>query len=135
MRHTMLLVYQWVTGLSDTAAGGLLYVAPATTLRLVGVHAPDDASPYVAYIGAFVLSVGVACLYGAHLVLRRAPADRIEMIWLLTAFSRSAVAIYVLKGMFAGDLEAAWLPIVIFDGVCVVIQCIGLRKRWLADAY
>ena len=135
MKHTMLLAYQWLTGLSDTTAGGLLYVAPTFTLRMMGVHAPEDAGPYVAYIGAFVLSVGVGCLYGAHLVARRAPSERVEMIWLLTAFSRSAVAIYLLKGVFAGDLEPAWLPIAAFDATCVVIQCIGLRQRWLADAH
>ena len=70
MRRSVLLSYQWLTALSDTVTGILLCIAPAATLSLMGVRASENAMPYVSYIGAFVLSVGIACLYGALLMMR-----------------------------------------------------------------
>ena len=134
MRHSFLLAYQLITGLSDTGTGLLLYMAPAFALSLMGLHAPSEAYPYVSYIGAFVLSIGMSCLYGARLIARDAPPGRIETVWLLTAFSRGAVAIYVLKGIIAGEFAVPWLTVAAFDTACVVIQAVGMRKRWLVHA-
>lgn len=134
MKHSMLLGYQWMTGAADVGTGVLLYLAPALTLRLMGLHAPEDAAPYVSYIGAFVLSVGLSCLYGAWLVTQDATVERLETVWPLTAFARSAVAIYVIKGILAGELEAPWIGVALFDGACVVVQGVGLRRRWLVEA-
>jgi hypothetical protein len=135
MRLSVLLAYQWFTGLSDTCTGVLLYVAPAFTLRLMGIHAPIAADPYISYIGAFVLSVGMSCIYGGLLISHNARAERLETVWLLTAFARSAVAIYLIKGILSGELEPAWTTVAVFDGLCVLFQAIGLRKRWPAHAY
>lgn len=132
MRHSMLLGYQWVTGAADVGAGVLLYLAPAVTLRTMGMNAPTDAAPYVSYIGAFVLSVGLSCLYGALLVKQQATPERLETVWLLTAFARSAVAIYVIKGVLGGELEAPWMAVAAFDTACVLVQAVGLRRKWLA---
>jgi hypothetical protein len=134
MKRSLLLAYQWATGLSDSLTGILLYVAPGATLRMMGIQAPADALPYVGYIGAFVLSVGLACLYGALLLHAEAAASRIETVWLLTAFARAAVAIYLLQAVAAGKLETTWLNVAAFDGTCVLIQGIGLRRRWLKNA-
>jgi hypothetical protein len=130
MRHSFLRVYQWSTALSDTVAGVLLCIAPAFTLRRMGVHVPDQVLPYIGYIGAFVLSVGFSCLYGALLVERRALGKRLEVVWLLTAFSRSAVALYVIKCIATAELGYVWLLVAFFDAACVIIQGIGLRRRW-----
>lgn len=135
MKHSMLLAYQWVTGAVDVSAGVLLYLAPALTLRMAGLHTPLDAAPYVSYIGAFVLSVGLSCLYGAWLLQQGAAPERLETVWLLTAFARSAVAIYVFKGILAGQLEAPWIGVAMFDAACVVVQGIGLKRRWLIEGY
>jgi len=135
MRQRVLLGYQWVTGLSDTGTGILLYFAPLFTLHLMGVHAPTGAAPYVSYIGTFVLSVGIACLYGVRIIALGASSEKLEMVWLLTTFSRSAVAIYIVKCIFAGELELAWISVALFDGVIAAIQGIGLRKRWLSHAF
>ncbi|HUY95703.1 MAG TPA: hypothetical protein VMU71_10405 [Terracidiphilus sp.] len=132
MKHSMLVGYQWATGAADLCTGALLYIAPALTLRMMGLHAPEDAAPYVSYIGAFVLSVGLSCIYGAWLLQRDATSERLETVWLLTAFARSAVAIYVIKGVLAGELEAPWMMVAAFDGVCAAVQGIGLRRGWLA---
>jgi len=134
MKLRMLLAYQLVTGLSDTVTGVLLCVAPALTLRMMGVHAPADALPYIGYIGAFVLSVGLACLYGARILQMPSSTDRVETVWLLTALSRAAVALYLLSEISIGNFGHAWLSVVLFDGACAVVQVIGLRRGWLRNA-
>ena len=134
MKRRILIVYQSVTGLSDAGTGTLLYCAPAFTLRLMGVHAPADAVPYISYIGAFVFSVGLACLYGVRILVARPSSEKLEMVWLLTTFSRSAVAIYIVKCVLVGELGPGWMPVALFDGIIAAIQGIGLRKRWLAHA-
>jgi hypothetical protein len=134
MNRSLLLAYQLVTGFADTITGILLCAAPAFTLRMMGVHAPADALPYVGYIGAFVLSVGLACLYGARIVRIPASADRLEIVWFLTALSRAAVALYLLPEISIGNFQPAWMSVVLFDGTCALIQGIGLRRGWLRDA-
>lgn len=132
MKRPILYLYQLLTGLSDSLTGALLIVAPAFTLRLMGLHAPADALPYLSFIGAFVLSVGLACLYGAWIVVRRGSVCKLETIWLLTAITRASVAILVLAQIAAHTLEAGWATVAIADGLCVAIQSIGLHKGWLA---
>jgi hypothetical protein len=63
----LLLAYQLLTGLSDGSTGLLLLFAPALTLHLMRLHVAADALPFLSYIGAFVLSVGIACIYGSRL--------------------------------------------------------------------
>ena len=133
MKRSLLLGYQAIAGLSDTATGAMLCVAPQLTLKVMALHAAADSSPYISWIGAFVFSVGISYLYGLMLIAIGAPPERTEIVWLLTAFIRSAVAIYVLKSIFVGELEVGWMTVAIFDAACATIQAIGLYKRWLAD--
>jgi hypothetical protein len=133
MNRPILFGYQLLIGLSDTSAGALLIVAPEMTLRLIRLHVPADALPFLSFIGAFVLSVGLACLYGAFLMARKASPCKLEVIWLLTAITRASVAIFVLTQILANTLEAGWLTIAVTDGACVLIQAIGLYKGWLAN--
>jgi len=44
------------------------------------------------------------------------------------------VAIIVVTQILAHTLEAGWLTVAATDGACVLIQAIGLRKGWLANA-
>jgi len=99
MNRPILLAYQLLIGLSDTLTGALLIVAPEFTLRMMHLHPPPDALPFLSFVGAFVFSVGIACLYGAWIVLYGGSAIRLEMIWLLTAITRSSVAIFVVSQM------------------------------------
>lgn len=131
MNRPILYLYQLLTGLSDSLTGALLIVAPAFTLRLMGLHARADALPYLSFIGAFVLSVGLACLYGVWIVAQRKSPCKMEAVWLLTAITRASVAIFVLAQIAARTLEAGWVTVAIADGLCVMIQSIGLRKGWL----
>jgi hypothetical protein len=133
MKRRVLFTYQMLIGLSDTSTGALLIVAPALTLRLMGLHATPEALPFLSYVGAFVLSVGLSCLYGGYLAYCGACAEKLGVVWLLTAITRSSVAIFVVAQILSGSLEAGWLTVAIFDAACALVQIIGLRKSWLLD--
>jgi len=134
MNRPILLSYQLLIGISDASTGALLIAAPEFTLRLMHLHVPADALPFLSFIGAFVLSVGLSCLYGAYLMSCGAFGPKLEIVWLLTAFTRSGVAIFVVTQILACALETGWLTVAISDGACVLIQAIGLSKGWLRHA-
>jgi hypothetical protein len=134
MNRNILFGYQLLIGLSDTSTGVLLIVAPELTLRLMLIEAPADALVYLSFIGAFVLSVGIACLYGGLLAYKGCYEKRLEAVWLLTALTRACVAIFVLGQVMAGTLGMRWLTVAVVDGACVLIQAIGLRRGWLTSA-
>jgi hypothetical protein len=133
MNRPILIGYQLLIGLSDTVTGALLIIAPEFTLNLMRLHVPADAMPFLSFIGAFVFSVGLACLYGTLVMAHRGNPCKLEVIWLLTAFTRASVAIYLVTQILAHTLEAGWLAVAITDGACVVVQAIGLSKGWLAN--
>ena len=131
MKDLLLLTYQLVAGLSDASTRALLIAAPLFTLSMMGLAVPSDATPFLSFIGAFVLAVGLAYLYGALLVRRTSGVPRLEAVWLLTAMIRSSVAIFVVAAVLNGSLSPGWLTIAVFDGICVLIQARGLRRGWL----
>ncbi len=133
MTRSLLLSYQWLTGISDTVTGILLCAAPMFALQSMRLSAPADASAYVSYIGAFVLSIGLAGICGAVLMHRHAPVPALEMVWMLTALTRASVAVFVTKAVLVGQLDSMWISVAAFDGMCVLIQAAGLRMRWLKD--
>ena len=133
MTRPMLIGYQLLIGLSDTLTGALLIFAPETALRLMFLEAPDDALIYVSFIGAFVFSVGVACLYGASLTYREQLGRRLETVWMLTALTRGSVACFVIAQVALRALPTGWLTVAITDGACVLVQAIGLRRGWLKN--
>ena len=134
MKDLYLLAYQLVAGVSDTSTGALLIAAPVFTIRMMGLSVPRDATPFLSFIGAFVLAVGLSYLYGALLVRRTGAVSRLEAVWLLTAIIRSSVAIFVFGAVGNGTLAPGWVSIAIFDGICVLIQARGLRRGWLSHA-
>jgi hypothetical protein len=133
MNRRMLIGYQLLIGLSDTMTGAMLVLAPEFTLRLMLLNAPVEALVYLSFIGAFVFSVGLACLYGAVLTYRRQMGRPLETVWLLTALTRGGVALFVLTQVAMHTLPAGWLTVAATDGACVVIQAIGLSRGWLAN--
>ena len=133
MSGSLLLAYQIFAGFCDASTGVLLLMAPALTLRLMLLRAPDDALIYVSFIGAFVLATGLTYLYGAFLLMREGCATKLEMLWLLTALTRACVAIFVIGQVFAGTLPMGWISVAAADGTCVLIQATGLRKGWLSS--
>jgi hypothetical protein len=134
MKRRLLFAYQILTGLSDTSTGLLLIAAPALTLHLMHLRAVADALPFLSYIGAFVLSVGLACLYGALLTTRPTFTAKLEVIWLLTAITRGLVAIFIVSKVATGALETEWITVALSDGSLALLQIIGLARGWLSDA-
>jgi len=134
MTRFILLAYQLLTGLSDTSIGALLLIAPELVLRLVRQQAPPAAAVYLSFVGALVLPVGLACLYGAYLIFSGGSAKKLAIVWLLTAFTRASVAIFVVNQILASTLATGWLAVAAADGVCVLVQAIGLRRGWIAAA-
>ncbi len=132
MKDLVLLAYQLIAGASDASTGALLIAAPVFTVRMMGLSVPHDAAPFLSFIGAFVLAVGLSYLYGALLIHRTGGVPRLEAVWLLTAIIRSSVAIFILAAVLSGTLPAGWLTIAVFDGICVFIQASGLRRGWLS---
>jgi hypothetical protein len=133
-KRRLLFAYQLLTGLSDTSTGLLLIAAPAFTLHLMHLRAAGDTLPYLSYIGAFVLSTGLACFYGALLTTRPALTSKLEVVWLLTAITRGVVALFVITKVAAGALESGWITVAISDGILALLQIIGLARGWLSDA-
>lgn len=131
MKDLLLLAYQLVAGFSDASTGALLIAAPLFTIRMMGLAVPREATPFVSFIGSFVLAVGLAYFYGALLVRRTGGVPRLETVWLVTAMIRGSVAIFVSAAVLNGSLPAGWLTIAGFDGICAAIQASGLRRGWL----
>ena len=133
-RRALLLGYQMLTGLSDTSTGVLLIFTPALTLRLMRLHVPPDSLPLLSYVGVFVLSVGIACFYGAFLTTRATFTSKLEVVWLLTAITRGLVAIFIVSKILTGTFETGWVTVAVTDGAFALLQSLGLSKGWLADA-
>jgi hypothetical protein len=134
MNRRQLFSYQVFTGFSDTATGALLIFAPSFTLRLMQLREYSSALPFLSFIGAFVLSVGIACLYGASLTTRRAFAPKLEVVWKLTGITRGIVAIFLVAKILSGSLEAGWGSVAVVDGAFAMLQAVGLSKGWIANA-
>lgn len=131
MRQRILFTYQILTGLSDTSTGLLLVFAPEFTLRLMELRAASAALPFLSYTGVFVLSVGIACFYGALLARRPIASEKLEVVWLLTGITRALVALFVLVSIFNKALETGWITVAITDGALAFLQLYGLTKGWL----
>jgi hypothetical protein len=133
MNRPILIGYQLLIGCSDAFTGALLMIAPEFTLNLMRLHVAADARPFLSFIGAFVFSVGLACLYGAFVMICRRNQCKVEVVWLLTAITRASVAIFLVTQIVSHTLEAGWVSVAITDSSCVLFQAIGLRQGWLAD--
>ncbi len=134
MNRSVVFAYQLMTGVSDSSTGISLLVAPAFTLHMLRLSADPSALVYLSFVGAFVFSVGLACLYGALLARRKGNKAKLEMVWLLTAFTRASVALFLIDQVVLGHLAVEWLAIAAFDGTCAAMQAIGLRQDWLGYA-
>jgi hypothetical protein len=106
-------------------------LAPQFTLQSMRLHAPDNALIYLSFIGAFVFSVGAACLYGAKLAACDGCKRKLATVWLLTAITRASVALFVTASVVSGALALGWMTVAVSDAGCALIQSIGLRRGWL----
>ena len=125
MNRPILLSYLLLTGFSDTLTGALLMAAPDFTLQLMQLRAPQESLVFLSFIGAFV--------YGAYIAFQGGSRTKVEVVWLLTAFTRASVAIFVIEQVLALTLDPGWLMVAATDGTFVLIQAVGLRRGWLAN--
>jgi len=126
-----LVLYQYIAGISDTAAGLFLLIFPIVTLRAMGLGIVPPRA-FVRYIGVFVFCVGLTYIW----TLIRWPLNEHDVpVWLtqwkITALIRSLVAICIVSQIMAQELESRWLAVALFDGVFGAIQYIGLDQGWI----
>jgi hypothetical protein len=133
MKRSLLIAYQLFIGLMDTSTGFLLIATPALALQSMKLHAAEDTLVYISYLGVFVLSVGLACLYGGLLAVKGAPADKLDVVWLLTAITRGLVAVFVVVKVASGAVEPGWSTVAFTDGTFTLIQSVGLARGWLRN--
>ena len=130
-----LILYQYVAGLCDTGTGLLLIVAPARTLRLMGLTIISEPAVFIRYIGVFVLSVGLTYLWAAASWPLTSHAHiGWSAQWKITALVRTLVAVFIVWQVASSALEIRWTSVALSDGVFAAIQWIGLRKGWLGHA-
>jgi hypothetical protein len=128
MNRRLLLAYQLVNGLLDTVTGLLLLFSPGATLHMMSLHASPENFPFLSYIGAFVLSLGSAYLYGAFLTTQPAFLQKLQVVWLLSGVTRAFVALFLVASISGGAFGAGWINVAVADGVLALIQGIGLVK-------
>ena len=134
---THIRVSRWIflltalAGVSDTSTGLMLVFAPAWTLNLMGLHRMPEPVVFASFIGVFVLSVGLAYLYAASLPWTAANRPLWKTVWLLTALTRSLVAVFLVWKIIGGQIEPGWITVALSDGALALIQWLGLGKGWL----
>ena len=123
--------FQLVAGVCDTATGLLLILSPRLALKLMGIRSVPAEPVLVSFIGAFVLSVGLA-----YLLFVRSPRSTGELAasrsaWMITGIERLCVGSFVMVAVASKQLEPAWFSITIVDLTLAAFQLVGLRKKWL----
>jgi len=133
--RTLILLYHYLAGTTDTCTGLLLLFAPAAALHAMGVSQLPHPIWFASYLGVFVLCVGAS--YFAVLRSPFAQATRANCLrtqWMITALIRSGVAVFILAQIATGVMQIAWITVGFTDGLYALIQWIGLRRNWIALA-
>lgn len=100
--------------------------APAFTLKLMNLEVPQQALPFIDWIGAFVFAVGV-CYFLAFGGVRESRA----MVWRMTALARSVVAVFLIWKISEGSLAIGWITVAATDTIVALVQWVGLKRRWI----
>jgi hypothetical protein len=133
MNRPILIAYLLLTGWTDILTAVVFLGAPDLTLQLMQLPAPRESMVLLSLVGAFVLAVGLSSLYGAYITFRGDRIARVEAVWLLTAFTRASVAIFISEKILTLNLGTGWLVVAVTESICVLIQAVGLRRGWLAN--
>jgi len=120
-------VYCVLAGLCDGITGLLLWVAPAATLKLMGVATTPTEPVYMQWIGAFVFSIGTSYLLP---FLRRDPVARARALagmLAVTTWVRVIIAVFSTVSITTGSLDGSWWSVPMTDVTFAVIQLYLLR--------
>lgn len=118
--------YQLAAGACDASTGLLLILAPAFTLRLMGIRVMPTELITVSFIGAFVFGVGLS-----YLVLYRAAGLMAETGWRVTGLVRLCVGGFVGIACARQLMEPAWLSVSVTDLALGGFQLWAVRSGWL----
>lgn len=130
-RTSIVLLLSLAAGLLDSTTGALLVTVPETTLRMFGATMPGGGGDILMrFVGAFVLGVGLAYLWGLATSRFDQRARRLHGVWGATAMIRTCIATFTLTAVLTGSLGAVWLVVSASDATIALIQGWGLKARW-----
>lgn len=116
--------YCILAGVCDASTGALLLGAPDRVTALLRLE-PAPPPAYAAFIGAFVLAVGLSYLY-PFLLAAEERAARCRVVFETTAISRLAVASFLAAAIASGALGASWAAVLATD-----LALGGFQAAWL----
>lgn len=119
-------------GSMDACTGLLLIFAPEFTLNLMKLSVPADALPYQSWIGAFVLSTGLAYGWAIPQPSNEREKGSREVIWKMTALVRTVIALFLTSRILTGGLSVGWSTVAATDAVVALVQWVALKRRVLA---
>jgi hypothetical protein len=123
--------YAVLAGACDAGTGLALLLDPGRVLTWMGMAVPSVEPVYLRYIGAFVLTTGLAYLYPFALSAGRLRQHRLAVIFEVTLLIRFIIALFVLFAIARGLLPAGWISVAATDGVLAGVQGYMLRHRWM----
>ena len=127
MKWLALLSGAW--GLTDTATGLGLLLFPELTLRAMGVGDQGDAWAFVRFIGAFVFATGSLYLGALWYGRMRGQPEALRYAWMATGWTRLCVATATTVLIASGELERAWWPVPVADGMIGAFQAYALGSK------
>lgn len=115
----------------DTATGTMLVAAPDFTLRMMGVGMPDAAAPFVRFIGAFVLGVGLA--YFSPLLREGGERSDVALraVFVATGIIRLSIGLFTGLAVISGGLIWPWLSVTVSDLTLAAVQGLIVRGKVL----
>lgn len=119
-------------GAMDACTGLLLIFAPGFTLKLMGLSVPAEVLPYQSWIGAFVLSTGLAYAWAVRRPTHEREKGAREMVWKMTALVRIVIALFLTERILIGSLSSGWGTVAATDAVVALVQWVALKRRALA---
>jgi hypothetical protein len=110
----------------------LLVVAPALTLRLMGIERVPADPTFLRFVGVFVGGVGLSYLYPWVLDARRRD-QRVRTVLEVSAGLRLLVAAFVFASVATGALVARWSMVAITDLAFALVQLAWIARRGAGD--
>lgn len=129
--NPLILLRLWsvLVGAMDACTGALLVLAPAWTLRLMGVPpVTPSALLFLSWMGIFIAAIGLS--YG---LVFRGPREA-EAVWIFTSGVRTLVAIFVAWKIMSAALPTPWCSVAISDGLVAAAQWLILKAGWWKGA-
>lgn len=126
MNMNRIKLFQWAVGACDASTGLLLVLAPAWTLRLMGIGSLPEPADIISFVGIFVFAVGIS-----YFLVSADDVAGWKMQWKVTALVRLLVAAFLLWKIFVVGWEVKWISVLLTDLIIALIQISGLKLRWL----